>query len=97
MVAACKDQLQQCQMDRDDLVDQQPEVVFRRRQDGVDRIAQRMGQIVATHAVARLQIPDHRLDGRPSPQLAPDGRYYARFWLAVKTRFLYPGSSPWPR
>ena len=65
--------MEQGQKDRDDPVDEQPEVVTRRHQSGVDGIAQCMDQIVAAHAVARLQMADHRLDGGAAPEFAPDG------------------------
>jgi hypothetical protein len=49
-----------------------PEVIADGSEHGVDRVAGRMGKIIAAHAMLGFHVADDRLDGGPSPQLAFD-------------------------
>jgi ectoine hydroxylase-related dioxygenase (phytanoyl-CoA dioxygenase family) len=49
-----------------------PEVIADGSEHGVDRVARRMGEIIAAHAMLGFHVADDRLNGGPSPQLAFD-------------------------
>lgn len=49
------------------------EVVTHRGEDGIDRIAFAVGEIIAIHAVLVLDVTDDRLDGGPPLHFALDG------------------------
>ena len=52
----------------------QAEVVAGRRQDKVDRVAVLAGEVIALQQAVALEMPDHRLDGAASSELALDCR-----------------------
>lgn len=53
--------------------EQEGEVIAGCGQDGVDRIALGVSEVIAAHSVFVLDVADHRLDGRSPPHLALDG------------------------
>jgi hypothetical protein len=50
----------------------QAKVVAGRRQDQVDRVAVFAGEVISLQQAVALEMPDHRLDGAASSELALD-------------------------